>query len=101
MRRALSVILLTAFVVSGCAVNPVTGKKELSLVSEEQELSIGKQQYSPMRQSQGGDYVVDPGVQAYVNSVGRPHRSCHLGQRAPPAPHAPPFRQNQSRGTCV
>ena len=71
MRRVLSVILLTAFVVSGCAVNPVTGKKELSLVSEEQELSIGKQQYSPMRQSQGGDYVVDPGVQVYVNSVGQ------------------------------
>lgn len=71
MRRALSVILLTAFVVSGCAVNPVTGKKELSLISEEQELSIGKQQYSPMRQSQGGDYTVDPRVQTYVNSVGQ------------------------------
>ena len=71
MRRALSVILLTAFVVSGCAVNPVTGKKELSLISEEQELSIGKQQYSPMRQSQGGDYAVDPRVQTYVNSVGQ------------------------------
>lgn len=71
MRRTLSVILLTAFVVNGCAVNPVTGKKELSLVSEEQELSIGKQQYSPMRQSQGGDYSVDPRVQTYVNSVGQ------------------------------
>ena len=81
MRRALSVILLTAFVVSGCAVNPVTGKKELSLISEEQELSIGKQQYSPMRQSQGGDYAVDPRVQTYVNSVGqRLAHTVHIGQ---------------------
>lgn len=71
MRRALLVILLTGFVVSACAVNPVTGKKELSLISEEQELSIGKEQYAPMRQAQGGDYVVDPRVQAYVNSVGQ------------------------------
>ncbi|MDH3669771.1 MAG: M48 family metalloprotease [Gammaproteobacteria bacterium] len=71
MRRALPVILLAAFVVSGCAVNPVTGKKELSLISEEQELSIGKQQYSPIRQSQGGDYSVDPRIQTYVNSVGQ------------------------------
>jgi predicted Zn-dependent protease len=65
-------ILLTAFYLSGgCAVNPVTGKKELSLVSEAQELSIGKQQYSPMRQSQGGDYVVDSALTAYVNQVGQ------------------------------
>ena len=71
MRKILSAVLLTTFVVSGCAVNPVTGKKELSLISEEQELSIGKQQYSPMRQSQGGDYSVDPRVQTYVNSVGQ------------------------------
>ena len=56
---------------SGCAVNPVTGKNELSLVSEAQELSIGKQQYAPMRQAQGGDYVVDPKLTAYVNEVGQ------------------------------
>lgn len=55
----------------GCATNPVTGKKELSFVGENWELDVGKQQYSPGRQSQGGDYVADPRVQAYVNKVGQ------------------------------
>ncbi|NNJ94450.1 MAG: peptidase M48, partial [Halobacteria archaeon] len=55
----------------GCAANPVTGKNELSLVSEAQELAIGKQQYAPLRQAQGGDYVVDPAVGAYVSQVGQ------------------------------
>lgn len=71
MKNVLLVLLLAVLFVNGCAVNPVTGKKELSLISEEQELNIGKQQYSPMRQSQGGDYVVDPRVQAYVSDVGQ------------------------------
>jgi len=55
---------------SGCAVNPVTGKQELSFVSESWEIETGKEQYLPARQMQGGDYVVDPKVQAYVQDVG-------------------------------
>ena len=56
---------------AGCAVNPVTGKNELSLVSEQQELAIGAQQYDPARQSQGGDYNADPALAAYVSEVGQ------------------------------
>jgi len=56
--------------ISGCATNPVTGKSELSLVSENWELKTGARQYLPARQSQGGDYVADPEVQAYVQEVG-------------------------------
>ena len=56
---------------SGCAINPVTGENELSLVSEQQELAIGAQQYAPARQSQGGDYEVDRQLTAYVNQVGQ------------------------------
>ena len=63
----LSVLLLAA----GCAKNPVTGKNELMLVSEQWELDIGKQHYEPMRQSQGGDFVVYPEVEEYVNEVGQ------------------------------
>lgn len=59
-----------ATVLSGCATNPVTGKSEISLVSESWELKTGAQNYLPARQSQGGDYVADPGVQAYVQEVG-------------------------------
>ncbi|MDQ6966536.1 MAG: M48 family metalloprotease, partial [Mariprofundaceae bacterium] len=39
--------------------------------SEQQELAIGAQQYSPARQSQGGDLVVDPELTAYVSQVGQ------------------------------
>jgi predicted Zn-dependent protease len=49
----------------------VTGETELSLIPESQELSIGEQQYAPARQSQGGDYLADPEVAAYVNEVGQ------------------------------
>ena len=63
-------LALTVAVVS-CATNPVTGKKELSFVGEDWELQVGQQQYSPSRQSQGGDYLADPVVQRYVNKVGQ------------------------------
>ena len=53
MKRPLLLWTLLALL-AGCAVNPVTGKNELSLVSEQQELVIGAQQYAPARQSQGG-----------------------------------------------
>jgi predicted Zn-dependent protease len=56
--------------IAGCATNLVTGKSELSIISEAWELKTGAQQYLPARQSQGGDYVADPGVQAYVQEVG-------------------------------
>jgi predicted Zn-dependent protease len=52
-------------------VNPVTGKNELSLVSETQEMEIGRKNYAPLRQSQGGDYVVDKALTAYVSEVGQ------------------------------
>jgi predicted Zn-dependent protease len=71
MKKAQLIILLPLLGAGGCATNPVTGENELILISESQELSIGKQQYAPMRQSQGGDYVVDPQVEAYVNEVGQ------------------------------
>ena len=63
--------LLALSLLSGCSTNPVTGKQELNLVSTDQEIAIGKQKYSPYRQAQGGDYVVDPGVKQYVNEVGQ------------------------------
>ena len=63
--------LALVLALASCAQNPVTGRNELLLVSEEWELSVGRQQYAPLRQSQGGDYVVDPGVEAYVRKVGQ------------------------------
>ncbi|HID83077.1 MAG TPA: tetratricopeptide repeat protein [Chromatiales bacterium] len=71
MKKILLTVLLLSIGLTGCAVNPVTGKNELSLVSEAQELQIGKQNYAPMRQAQGGDYAVDKQLTAYVSEVGQ------------------------------
>ncbi len=68
--KIVSVVLL-AFIVTACGTNPVTKKKEFQFVSESQEISMGQQNYSPARQSQGGDYAIDPELTAYVQSVGK------------------------------
>ena len=70
--RHFSLALLTVLTLltSNCGVNPVTKKREFQLVSESQEISIGKQNYGPARQSQGGDYTIDPELTAYVQSIG-------------------------------
>src|SRR5262245_3107221 len=67
--RLLATVLLNALLVA-CATNPVTGKSDLMLVGESEELEIGQKQYAPMRQSDGGDYELDPGLTSYVQRVG-------------------------------
>lgn len=71
-KKQLSILLIFALTLltTACGTNPVTHKKEFQLVSESQEISIGTQNYSPARQSQGGDYIIDPELTAYVKSVG-------------------------------
>lgn len=59
------------FTLTGCVVNPVTGKSQLSIMSPEQEVATGTQNYIPGQQAQGGQYVVDPGLTAYVQQVGK------------------------------
>jgi len=71
LRKLLIMMLLGITVLSGCAMNPVTGKQELALVSESKEIQVGQEQYGPSRQMQGGDYVVDPELTRYVNGVGQ------------------------------
>ncbi|ATX78827.1 Putative Zn-dependent protease, contains TPR repeats [Mariprofundus aestuarium] len=71
MKKQLLLLMLVVTTLSACATNPVTGKSELSLISEQQELAIGAQQYGPARQSQGGDYNVDRELTTYVNEVGQ------------------------------
>lgn len=70
MLRKILIPAIVLVMLSGCATNPVTGKRELSLVSESQELSIGEQQYAPLRQMQGGDYIADKEIVKYVREVG-------------------------------
>ena len=46
MRFVVILALMGCATLSGCGVNPVTGKKEIQFVSEAQELQIGAQNYS-------------------------------------------------------
>ncbi|MBT8477860.1 MAG: peptidase M48, partial [Gemmatimonadetes bacterium] len=70
MDRKLLTLVVLAASVSGCAVNPVTGKSDFMMVSEAQELAIGQQNYAPMQQAEGGIYDIDPVLTAYVQEVG-------------------------------
>ncbi len=64
-----ALILATLF--SGCAVNPVTGRKELALfeVSDQQEVEIGQKAFPAAQQQMGGVYP-DAALNDYVNRVG-------------------------------
>ena len=68
--RYLAVVVLT-LVLSTCAENPVTGDRELTFVSERQEISLGEENYLPSQQSQGGKWQIDPELTAYVSEVGQ------------------------------
>ncbi len=59
---------LTLGLLAACATNPVTGKSELALVSESQEIDMGKQGAAEVAQSIG--LYPDDAVQAYVSRVG-------------------------------
>lgn len=76
--RAPLLVLLLA--VTGCTINPVTGQRELALVSAADEVAIGEAQYFPSRQMQGGDYVRDPALNDYVQRVGQ--RLAAVGDRS-------------------
>jgi predicted Zn-dependent protease len=70
--RILPVILgmcLLAFLPSGCAVNPVSGKSETVLISAEKERTLGAEEAEKVEKSMG--LVDDPEIVAYVKAVGR------------------------------
>lgn len=54
----------------GCVVNPVTGEREVRLVSDQSANAMGAEQYGPAQQMQGGLLRVDQDLQAYVTRVG-------------------------------
>ena len=73
MRKALfaAVALVALSNLGGCAVNPVTGERNFQVYGSNWENQVGTQMYAPMRQSQGGDFVLDRELTAYVNEVGQ------------------------------
>jgi predicted Zn-dependent protease len=55
-------------IIAGCATNPVTGKKEFSLISESQEISMGQEGKQGVLQSSA--VVPDSSLQRYVSGLG-------------------------------
>jgi predicted Zn-dependent protease len=54
MKTSACVLLATAIALgAACATNPVTGKKQMSLLSEAEELAIGQQQDAEIRREMG------------------------------------------------
>ncbi|MFQ5548458.1 MAG: M48 family metalloprotease, partial [Woeseia sp.] len=71
MTKSARLFVIAAFAIAaGCTVNPVTGKRELSVLSEQSEIRMGEENYLPMQQSQGGKYDIDPALTSYVSGVG-------------------------------
>ena len=62
--------VMTVVSITGCATNPVTGKKEVVLMSEEQEIAKGAQYHKQVVLKQ---YQVfeNPRLQKYVNDLGQ------------------------------
>lgn len=54
---------------SGCVKNPVTGKREIVLVSESQEIAMGQQSDPQVREEYG--IVDDAKLQTYVQTMGK------------------------------
>jgi predicted Zn-dependent protease len=62
---ALALLVVT---VTGCSVNPVTGKRQLNFYSEEDEISMGAEA-DPAIKAQYGE-LDDPDIQNYVKEIG-------------------------------
>ena len=74
--RALRLTVVATLVAAACATNPATGRRQLILMSEAEEIQLGKQADEQVRQQMG---VYDaPQLQAYIDRVGqRLARSSH------------------------
>ena len=68
MRKMIILSLILILFGMSCAINPVTGKKELMLISEQEEIALGKNTDTEIR-TQYGIYD-DPELLAYIRSVG-------------------------------
>ena len=68
-QKRLCLAALLVALTAACATNPVTGKKQMSLLSEAEELAIGQQQDAEIRREMG--VYNDPQLQRYVSDIGQ------------------------------
>jgi predicted Zn-dependent protease len=70
MKKLILAILIGVTGISACSVSPVTGKRHFQIYGDEWENEVGAQMYAPMKQSQGGEFILDPELTEYVKNVG-------------------------------
>lgn len=68
---------LAAAAIAACAMNPATGRKQVSLMSESQEVALGQEMDPEVRREMG--VYEDAELQRYVESIGR--RLARLSER--------------------
>src|SRR6476661_8594305 len=64
----LKLCLVFIALLTGCAKNPVTGKRQIVLVSESQEIAMGAQSHQQVRQEYG--FVDNANLQRYAQVLG-------------------------------
>lgn len=64
-------ILFLSGILSSCGNNPVTGRKEIQLVSNSREIHMGEENYPIGQQASGGVYSLSPEITKYVQEVGQ------------------------------
>ena len=67
-------LALAAAVITACAVNPVSGSRELVLLNEAEEIKLGRDNDVQIRKQY--DVVKNPALQAYVQQVGERLAAC-------------------------
>jgi predicted Zn-dependent protease len=70
-RHGLRLLLIPVLVVAGvtaCATNPVTGQREFSFMSEDQEIGIGRESYAQIEAEMS--FYDDEALQNYVSCIG-------------------------------
>ena len=95
-------LVVVAVVAFACATNPVTGRRELILMSEAQEIAVGQESDPQIKQEMG--VYDDPELQRYVSELGlqmvqdseRPALPWQFVVVDQPAVNASPFQEDSS-----
>jgi predicted Zn-dependent protease len=62
-------LFLAALCLAGCVTNPATGRRQVMLMSEQEEIQLGRQSDAEVRKQMG--VYADPELQQYVDTIGQ------------------------------
>ena len=68
MIRSFPIVVAILAIAAACATNPATGKRQVNLMSEAQEISAGQEADAQVKKEMG--IYNDPTLQAYVSGIG-------------------------------